>query len=347
MKQFMFGYDAENPAACAEKFRAAGIGAVVAGDFDKKAAEAFAAAGIELYLCYGAHWIDGKTAETCRLSRDYADREKQWFSSACPNDARLAAARMEHALSTAERIPGLRGIFVDGARFASFASAEGMDAFFTCFCPDCMQKMQDMSLDAEGIRSAVQRLAENAACKDGDLPALKDWLSFREDCVRQYMEAFSAAVHEKNPHWQAGAFVFAPSLNKFVGQTAHACASLDIVSPMIYRSYPHEQGPACLNHEWAALYRLLGTKADAFRREFSALHPEKLESLRENVLQRGFAPQDVGAETAAAREAILPGQCLAPIIQIEDDNLAVTAEECLQNGADAVGYFCYDQASDK
>lgn len=343
MKTFIYGYDGKNPAACAEMLKEKGIGAVVAGSFDEAAATAFRAAGMDMYLCFGAHGIGGKKEGEYRLARDYANREKKWFSSACPNDISLARERMENALSAAEKIPDLRGVFVDGARFSSFASAEGMDAFFTCFCPACMEKMQEMGMDGEKIRAAVRRLSEDEILDLADIPLLRAWLSFRETCVKQYMDAFSAAVHEKNPRWQAGAFVFAPSLGVFVGQTENACAHLDIISPMLYRAYPHEQGPACMNHEWGACYALLRKKADAFRKLGPGLHEEMLAGERKNILHGGFLPSAVGDEIAFASQRIRPGQILAPIIQIEDERLAETARICLENGADQTGYFCFSQ----
>ena len=345
MRHFIYGYDKKNPCACARDLKQRGITAVVDGSFSEEAVKAFQDEQIELYLCFGAHSLGEKKGDTARYAQSPAGEGKIWFSSACPLDAEIAGAHLEKALAAARSIPSLKGIFVDGARFASFASPEGFDAFFTCFCPRCMQKMQEIGLNGEGIRDAVARLAKNERLAEKDLPLLGDWLRFREETVKAYMDYFTRLVHEKWPHLKTGAFIFAPSLARFVGQTMNACQSLDIISPMLYRAYPFAEGPACLNHEWAAFYDLLGKNAPAFRRAFS---PLSLPEGRENsdlLLQNGFTPAEIGRETAMAKAHLFPHQILSPIIQQLDPLQQETAREVLNARADGVGYFAYSHGS--
>lgn len=340
MRRFIFGYDQQKPAACAQELLRRGIDAVVAGSFSPDAARAFDDAGIDRYLCYGAHPLNGCTPR--RTAVNPSGAEKRWFSSGCPNDTAANQAEIDRILDMAETDSGLKGIFVDGARFASFASAEGEDAFFTCFCPHCMAKMRCMGMDAEGIRQAAERLQHSEAFCPEDTDLLVQWFRFREHCVAEYMESFAEAIHHRNPAWQAGAFIFAPSLAYFVGQTAAACASADILSPMLYRAYPHSDGPACLNHEWAAFRRLFQGKADHMLRLSTILqHAEVMSLPPDTLLHQGFPPQAIALETALAVQSACKGQLVAPIIQLEDELLADT-EHCVMDAhADGVGFFAY------
>lgn len=256
MKRFLFGFDAENPAVCAAALRRNGFDAVAVGSADKETAAALQREGLALYLCFGAFSL----GQSASAPLDAQGRPAPWFHSGCPNDEELYESRMSAALDRLKDTPTARGIFVDGARFASFASAEGPEAFFTCFCPRCMERMRSLGLDAERIRAAVAALMESR--RVGDAEGIRDWFVFRRTCVKAYMERFASRVHAMPGGREACGFVFAPSLAPFVGQK-EACAALDVISPMLYRHYPHPVGPACLGHEWAAAKGMFG--ADVLR----------------------------------------------------------------------------------
>lgn len=196
-------------------------------------------------------------------------------------------------------------------------------------------------MDAARIRAAVLRLSGERRIVDE--AAIAEWFRFRAACVGEYMARFAERVHALPGRPLAGAFVFAPSLAGFVGQTARACAALDAVSPMLYRAYPHEDGPACLGHEWAAalemfepavLARLAELSGGAWIPGESAMH----------LRSHGFPPEHVGQEVKLARARMRAGQLLAPILQIEDGRLADSADAALGAGADGCGYFMYGQA---
>ena len=341
MKRFLFGMDAERPGDCARLLRRKGIDAVVLGDADARTREALAENGLMLYLCYGAHGLGGDFADPVHLARDAEGREARWFSSGCPNDVALARARMDAALERAANLPEMRGILVDGARFASFASTEGPDGFFSCFCPRCMERMEALGLDAARIRRAVRRLGSERRITDE--AAIAGWFAFRADCVGAYLEDFAGRVHALPGSPEAGAFVFAPSLAGFVGQTARACAPLDLVSPMLYRAYPHADGPACLGHEWAAASRLFEPEVLRRLAELSGADAGFVPRQEPDaLLAKGFAPERIGAEIAAAR--LRPGQSLLPILQIEDRQIMRSVCSALEADADGFGYFMYGQA---
>lgn len=339
MKTFLFGFDIEHPRDCAAHLKSRGIDAVVVGAPTRETQEALAAQGIDLYLSCGAYSV--KAGER-PLAQDAHGAQRLWFHSGCPNDHINASARMEAALERARTFESVKGILVDGARFASFASVEGIEPFFTCFCPNCMQAMKADGLDAEGIRQAVSRLAVQRTVNPADAGLIRDWFSFRERTVQRYMDRFASAVHSVRGGLLAGAFIFAPSLGAFVGQTAQACRSLDIVSHMLYRAYPHKDGVACLGHEWAALIRAFGAGTSGLIQAANA--PFEVDSTPEALLSGGFEPGWIGREVALARQSCGSEQLLWPIVQIEDDRLDEAVHHALHNGADAAGYFSYGDA---
>lgn len=339
MKRYIFGFDADHPENCARRLRAQGMDAVIIGDADERTEDALANAGLELYLCYGAYGLGENAPATAHTA---TGRPTKWFSSGCPNDTKTANRHLQSILSRARRLKTLRGIFVDGARFSSFASTEGREAFFTCFCPRCMDKMTAMGMNAKAIRGSVARVMASRRIEDRDRDNLTAWMDFRAACVRDYFERFAHQVHALRTDLLAGAFVFAPSLEQFVGQTPEACQSLDIVAPMLYRAYPHADGPACLGHEWASLKLLFGESSADFVHSVSpneilpALSPDEL-------LQTGFPPERISEEVSRAYDCLRSGQQLWPILQIEDQQLTQTTAHALDNGADAVGYFMFGQ----
>lgn len=345
LKYFMFGFDAEHPETCARLLKRKGIDAVVVGNADERVRLALSDCGLELYLCYGAHGLGDDFDHPAHLAKTACGREARWFSSGCPNDEALAEARLASALQRAVQTPGVRGILVDGARFASFASTEGTAGFFSCFCPRCVKRMEAMNIDAERIRAAVKWLHD--VRKISDRTALREWFQFRAACVSAYFEHFVRRVHELPGGLSAGAFVFAPSLAGFVGQTAQACAPLDIVSPMLYRAYPHEDGPACLGHEWAAAAELFEPAVLRELAELSGIeaHPNLVpEEKPVHLRTRGFSPERIALEVASMKKRLSAGQKLMPILQIEDDRMSESAMAALNAGADGYGYFMYGQA---
>lgn len=346
MKRFIYGFDGKQPWTCAEALRANGIDAVVTGSADRESADAIAASGLELYLCFGALRLRQGDEDTS-LARDTEGRDVRWFGSGCPNDPEIRKKRLEAALETLLNTPSARGLFEDGARFASFASGEGAETFFTCFCPRCMETMRERGLDPDAIRLSVRRLSRRQAGPE-DFPRLREWFFFRAETVRLYMAEFAEAVHSLPGQRLAGGFVFAPSLSGFVGQTPEAWQPLDIVSPMLYRHYPHPDGPACLDHEWGGAMELCGIpvlkELNAIASEVSGLRSlfpaEKSSHLREE----GFPPERIGAELTSLRGKLRSGQLLMPILQIDDPRLSETERCAASSGADGTGFFAYGLA---
>lgn len=342
MNRFMFGIDPTAPAASARRLAEMGYDGVVLSASD--APETYAAAsdaGLEIWMCYGAHSISDYS-QSQHGAVDAKGAPAPWFGSACPNDAVVYENNMNFAIEKAKNIPGLTGIIVDGARFASFASAEGVGSFFGCFCPRCMDKMREMGYDAEAMRNGISRLMDYINGGDGDIPSMRDsienWFNFRAACVKDYMDNFVERAHMCG--LKAGAFVFASSLCWFVGQRPETCGKLDMVSPMLYRAYPHAQGTACLSHEWAAFRELLSHGSRPASELASLLFDMPLMS--EDPMA-GFPVEHIGFEVSAARAMIDRGIRLMPIIQTEDDELEAVYDAVMNSGADGCGEFMYSQ----
>lgn len=327
MMTYLFGMDREQPDACARMFRAHGIQAVVASP-TPAVAEACARHGLALYACVGALSIAGQTDVKPCLDMEGAPRV--WFGSGCPNDSALLEARLAQAEQIA-KTPGLTGIFLDGARFASPASAEGTEAFYTCFCPNCMERAEAMGLDWPQTAEALRRFASG----QDELPP-PAWLAFRSHCTGQVMARFRERFHAANPSLKLGAFVFAASLGPLVGQTAQAWEGFDIIAPMLYRQYPAQFGPACLNHEYAALLRLMEPGSRPAKARVKAM--TGVEACPD-VLEAGFPPEHLFEETQ--RHRAQTSALLAPILQLEDGRLAESVEAVSRAGAEGVGFFAY------
>jgi hypothetical protein len=341
MKQFMFGLDASDPSGSARKLAARGYDAVVLSVGDAHAVQAAKAAGLAPWLCFGAHTM-GDFAQADVGAKNARGADAPWFGSACPNARAVGERNMDAAFAFAEKCDCLTGIYVDGARFASFASEEGASSFFGCFCDRCMEKMTALGIDAQATRDGVAALMDFLDGGDGDIPmiraAMENWFDFRAACVRSYMDSFSARAHAAG--LKAGAFVFAPTLWYYVGQRPDALTSLDVVSPMLYRAYPHEAGTACLSHEWAAFHELLSHAQRPADEVASMLFDI---SFMTDEPMRGFSPAHVGLETMAARAQLPKSVSLAPIVQTEDARLDETEDAVFKGGADACGEFMYAQ----
>ena len=212
--------------------------------------------------------------------------------------------------------------------------------------------MTAFGFDPEALRhsvSAAKRFCDTGAGDvDEVLAGLSDWRAFRARCVGAYMRRFATGLKAIRPDLQAGAYIFTASLCGLVGQTAEAMHDLDLVAPMQYRRYKEPDGPACLNHEWAALLRLFtarsGLKMERAKQAFAAWSDLPVPGdTPDAVREDGFPPEALEHETAAARRALPTGKTLEPIILLDDDRLAESVEAVRRGGADGCNFFLYDR----
>ena len=338
------GNDPENGAALLKEM---GFKAAVTGPSQT---EYSLAHGLDAYICTGAYRGPAFKGEYW-LAVDTKGRPQPWFSSTCPTREEVRKYNLEQVARMAKK-PGIKGILIDGARFASPASANTPDCFFTCFCPSCRRKMQDYGFDPDELENAVDALYNCVHGVKLDLhpyiAPLMDWLTFRRISTTEHLKNFADTVRAVNPDLTVGIYIFAPSLSTLVGQNYRDVDSfMDLVSPMLYRAYDEAPGPSCLNMEAYAIMRMLyevpslnldeKTQLLHYITGFPFDEPKTLERLR-----KGFSPDILRLETSRAK-TMLHHSCLGPIIQLDDPRLEESAYQTIQGGASLVNFFVFNQ----
>ncbi|MBO6158746.1 MAG: hypothetical protein J6P72_05710 [Firmicutes bacterium] len=354
MRLWMYGCaDEKQPSETigASKLRKIGFEALVGG---KKCVEAARENGLDAYAACGAY-RGPDFRDDSWLAQDVHGRRQRWFSSTCPTRKEVRA----YNLSVVKEIAGwkgIKGVIIDGARFASPSSGEikdgiaDPDAFFTCFCPACMNKARKMGFDPVAMQKAAAGLYDYLHGMpvriERHMEGLYEWMEFRRLSTTEHLLDFAKTVKSVNPDLKTGIFIFTPSLNKLVGQHYRDLAgAMDIFSPMIYRCYKEISGPACLNVELADLLAMLqGAKdlTDSDRiRVLSGLTGLVLSDGEDTAsIRKGLDIEVLREETSRSRVQT-PGAVLAPIIEFDDPQLEEALNKTLEGGADAVNFFAY------
>ena len=307
-------------------------------------------AGLDVYLCSGAFGATGKFSDPKYLAQDINGKPQLWFNSTCPNNPKVRQHNLENiALMT--RTKGIKGVLIDGARFASPASSTDPDAFYTCFCSTCEKKACDLGFNFKQMKKAVgslyQRINHDITIDLSDhIKGLVDWLEFRRICTTGHLINFSKTVKKQNPELLTGIYIFSPSIAPLVGQNYHDLQNyMDIFSPMIYRHYKAKEGPACLNFELAVIARELGKSILPIDRAISLISSitgiEMTGIVSPDDILNGLSPKSIGNETQKARAAISGSGQLVPIIQLDDDLLAESITEAEKAGANGINFFMY------
>jgi len=335
-----------DPDQNAKKLKKSGFSAVIG---DSSAIDAARGVGLDCYLCTGAYGYGAFNNEGY-LSLDVNGDRRLWFGSACPTNAEVRSKNISD-IKTMAASKNIKGVLIDGARFASPASADNAEAFFTCFCGNCMEKATGYGYDAARMQKSAFELyrlykgdGNSSAFVERHLAGLMDWFAFRRIATTEHLLNFVDAVKSANADMIAGIYIFTPSLSFLVGQNYSDLAKrMDIISPMIYRKYKSDDGPACLNHETTAIFNILrGVLKDAkkTRALLSALTGVNVD---EHIKETGFPPETVGAEVKKAA-GLAGGEKIIPIILLDDDRLRESIKSCADAGARTVSFFTYDDA---
>jgi len=351
MQYWMFGAGSDIPKSLA-LLKNLGFQAVVGND--PALIEEAGQLGLSVYLCSGAYGASAPFDGEEYLARDINGKPQLWFGSTCPNQPDVRRHNLTQIAEMAGT-DGIRGVFIDGVRFASPASSPMADAFYTCFCPVCEAKAKKMGLDFARMRAAVGVLYDNTPAQGlsfvlDHLAGLADWLAFRRACTSEHLQNFARTVKGVNPALETGIFLFTPSLAPLVGQHyGDLRGYVDIFSPMIYRHYQAQQGPACLNFELSVLADELTKRLLPFERVLLLLHALTGLDMTgfkdpDAIRERGFSPTAVASETRKARQLIGDDRRLIPIIQLADDSLDESMQQAAAGGADGVNFFVYQDA---
>ena len=349
-----------DPTTTAAALRDAGFDCVVAPG-GPAAIEAVNNAGMESWLCGGAFGL-GDLSDDSVKAIDIAGKPQVWFGSGCPNNQTIRDRNLKSYEQLAAT-PGVKGVLVDGCRFAS--PAAGLAAFFTCFCDRCRDKAGKLGLDFEAMKRDATELCDVLAGKRKsgrgagwcaapvgaiewltDHPGVLDWLRFRRMCVTEHFRAIEKVIHGAG--LRMGVYIFTPCLAPAVGQSyADLREFVDVFAPMIYRNFPTRPGEACLNWELTLIPEELGLAGSPVETQAMALIlawaglSGTVKDLTVMGLRDGLPPEAVGHETAQARGLIGTNRELAPIIYIDDPLMKQTASLVRRNGADGVNFFVY------
>ena len=291
------------------------------------------------------------------LAVDVEGTPREWFGSTCPNERGVRRANLrliEGILSDTEA----EGIMLDGCRFASPAS--GLGPFFTCFCKRCESRARELGYDFKRMKmhatQVYRTLADGRLGKEApDLtpysllssisgfPGIADWLSFRATCVIEHFKDVSELVRGMGA--EMGAYIFTPSLSVLVGQRYSALNGLlDVASPMIYRNYPDDPGPACINKESATLARFLqrgglnDADATATIADFLGLS-EDGRSISD--IDEGTTTESIRMELQRSKEGLRGVSKVAPILYLGDEQVITSVRDAEEMGLDGVNFFLY------
>ncbi|MGI6562682.1 MAG: hypothetical protein ACOX3Q_09000 [Clostridia bacterium] len=346
MRFRMYGFD-KNDESIFSRFKKEGIDAVVWVKNDeamKKAEDT----GLSYYICMGAFGSSDEKEFCINVN----GKAVSWFSSGCPNRPEIQKRCLDKAEELA-RLPHLKGIIIDGARFSSPASGDSIEAFLTCLCPYCVSKMERLGMNTEGIKTSLTafyrllKYGEEFSISD-HIDNLKEWLRFRRITVTEFLKAYVKRIKAQNPNLETGIYIFTPSLSDLVGQSYEDLSSyFDFFSPMIYRHFKHPSGPACLDHEISAILGYgEGKNEDAkntIRETFIRLTGVDYFGFgtRESLKEEGLPPETVGAETKKAADRSC-GRRVIPIILLDDDRLERSLGQ-ISNLVDEIDFYVYDK----
>jgi len=350
----------DQPEETAKAMREQGFDVVVGGD--AKTVAAVRAAGMEAWQCGGA--FGTAETDTENLAVDIEGKPQVWFGSGSPNSPAIRAKNLESYRAMAA-MEGVTGVLVDGCRFASPGS--GLMPFLTDFSTHSEKRAAELGFDfalmkrdvgallalvqgggdAKRLRPWLESPAGALEALTG-LPGLLEWLRFRRACATAHFRDISEILHGAGK--QMGVYIFTPSLAPLVGQSyADLAPFVDVFAPMIYRNYPDKPGIACLNWELACLPDELGVAGtpdeEAVMRlilAFTGLDGA-VTSRRVRHILTAVPPEAVGHETAMARAQLPPDKELAPIVYIDDPQMAETADQVLTHGADGIAFFLYKE----
>ena len=139
MNHFLYGFHNADPKGFIQELREKQIDTIIMGNPTEEIATLLAEADIDLYLCSGTLSLNPALTHDCQ-ARDTEGAPTQWFRSGCPNDAALADFHLDRAAAKAATLPTLRGVLLDGARFASFPLLKARKPFSLAFVPAVWRK---------------------------------------------------------------------------------------------------------------------------------------------------------------------------------------------------------------
>ena len=230
----------------------------------EKTAEFLAKKDIEFFLWFPVFSETGGLRNLNPLV-DYRNRElriertpkDEDFSFCCPADQRNIEKIIDIFEKEFSSIP-FTGVFLDKIRYPSFA--QGRDAVFSCFCPQCREKYEEKNLDVNEIKSSLSRQYSSPLSISGyqgnggyafAVTRISQFFALKAEIILQSLKRICHYFRALN--YKIGLDVFAPFLAPFTGQDLISLSALgDFMKPMMYRI---THSPAGLPFELNALLR--------------------------------------------------------------------------------------------
>ncbi|HDH07072.1 MAG TPA: hypothetical protein ENF87_01755, partial [Thermoproteales archaeon] len=322
MRLWMFGLPREKYADAIKFLKEKGFTDIVVGhnpDFIKAVKDA----GLRVHVVWAVFRVEGILKKPKYLAEDPLGRKHVWFNSGCPNNPEIRKnilLKIENVITSYD----VDGVILDGVRFASPGS--GLEAFATCFCENCKEKMEEYGFNYNYLKSSVKGLLKNFynidllkkwvnayTCTSSTLihlfieyPGIVDWLKFRQLSIEEFIRDVRNLVKSYSDKIELGGYVFTPLLAPFVGQNYEMLWKyLDVVKPMIYRL---GRGVACLNFELAKVAQDLIKWNNLSEEEslnlvykFFGLIRNDLPTKIQDLLEKGVPVDLVGEETKRAK----------------------------------------------
>ena len=368
MEFWMYGIDGNDKYESFRILKEVGIKSVVTG-YDEEVIDMASEFLMDIYLCSGTYGASGSFSDERYLSEDINGNRHIWFGSTCPNKEEVRKYNIDTLKQWSSR-KEIKGIYIDGARFASPCSSPDFNAFFTCFCHDCELKADSLGFNFMRMKKDVEKLHNSFfgklhdACGKNyiqgefdmitffqEYQGVFEWLNFRRVCTTEHIINVAKTVKRSKDSNVMGIYIFTPSLAGLVGQSYTDLKNyVDIFSPMIYRSYKKSGEPACINNELARLareLRLTSCKDDyntvKLISRLTGINLSGYKTIQD--IQDGLPVSCVQTETEKARALLGNSKALIPIIQLDDEFLEQSVDAVKSGGADGVAFFMFDKTA--
>lgn len=159
---------------------------------------------------------------------DYRGRViKYWL---CPN-APDVADYWQKTFSRIKQMYGYDTFLIDRIRFPDWAGKEVNPAgLFTCFCPHCLQAMNAQNIDADAVKTELDKVSAALASGDFDyaVDAFSDnelitrWIAFRQNSVTHLVERVLKSAKETVGGVELWLDLWPPAYSWILGQDYHA-----------------------------------------------------------------------------------------------------------------------------
>ena len=230
-------------------------------------------------------------------------------NSGCLRNPRVKQRLLQRIREAAEK--GCNTVVLDALRYPGPSDGS---LFLSCFCPYCKRANPGLERVRERLFSAIRERDPVLLAR-----ALEELAVIRALSVEEALEQASREARSLGLRLEAA--VFPPSLAPLVGQRLDRLAQrLDRVQIMLYHRC---NGPACHNHEYAALQRLLVRLVDRPEEVLKVLgisapaQPDELE-------KKGTPPGRIVEEAKEAKRLL--GSKAVPILWL-DNAIAKILEE--------------------